>query len=115
MASEDIQARAARACMRYLAMAGYEILEGDFEGFIVARDEEGVAFVGVEAKRGYFDSFGNDDAGDLLKSFEKAIVDYFVSEDAEPDVRVRLDKISVSVVADDKAVLKHHTNVCIEK
>lgn len=115
MASEDIQARAAKASARYLAMAGYEILEGDFEGFVVARDEVGVAFVGVEAKRGYFDSFGNDGAEDLLKSFEKAIVDYFASEDAEPDVRVRLDKIDVSVVADDRAVLRHHINVCIER
>ena len=114
MGSEKIRERAVKACIKYLELLGREILEGEYEGFIVAKDEDQIAFVDVVAGIGYFKEFCDRDAACLRDSFEKAIVDYFSENEGEPDIQVRLDKIAISIVADDRAVLKHFVNVCCD-
>ena len=115
MALEGIESRSVDAGVKMLELKGAEVLDKDFMGFVVSRDEDCMAFCSVRSSEGVFEGLSEAERDALVKRFEEAIVEYFKQADAEPDVSIRLDAMNVVVISSDRAVIKHTTNVCNER
>lgn len=114
----DIRAigvRGEEAAARYLKRRGYEILDRNWRCFageadIIARDEEGDALVFVEVKTRTDASKGFPSEAVTARKrdrYEKIALAYLADYE-EVDISVRFDVIAIMVIAEDRALIKHH-------
>ena len=117
-----LQDRAVEAAARFLEVRGYETLATGWKSpetrgtiDLVARDPESddLVFVDVSARPNSGAGFG--DGRNDRETMELLAVSWLVENDFAESVGVRFDKISMIVVGEDRALLRHHINVCLVK
>lgn len=102
-----LQDRGRAAAIHHLELMGWEILDGDFESFIVAVDEEGcIVFAYPRTKRGAMPT----DVHHLREKFERAAADY-LAENGMGIATVRCDVLKMQVASENRALLRHEVNV----
>ena len=115
MKDNNLIDRAVSASARYLELRGYEVLEQNWspEGSeesvpLIAYDDDVLVFVDVTVRNG-FEGFVPESETDR-KAMEILAAKYLAQADDEPNFEVRFDIISMMVVREDRAMLKHHIN-----
>lgn len=105
--------RAMEAVGRYLELRGCEVLEegwahGSDKVDYIVDDEGAVAFVfgRVSANRGE----GIPDEAVDRKAFERLAAAYFAEHPELAVCEVRADMVALLVLADDRAIIRHHVN-----
>ena len=114
---KDLLERAIKASATFLEGRGYEILDRNWSNGgstidIVARDEDGViVVVDVKARVGADKGFPVDTEASRER-LESAAAQWLAAHDDEEliDVSVRFDAISMMVIDDSRAFLRHHIN-----
>ena len=102
--------RGKEAAARFLVRRGYDILERNWKCYagtadIIARDEDTLIFVEVNTCRGDFPAEKAD--AEKRARFEKIALAFLRDYD-EVDLMVRFDAISIVVLGEDRALVKHH-------
>lgn len=111
--NKQLQAKAIQAASRFCERCGYEILDTSWapndssnQVDLVARDEETIVFIDVtETAEGGFED-GNTERADM----EVLAAAWLGQNSPEGDITVRFDIIDMIVVAEDRALLRHHLN-----
>jgi len=105
-----LKEKAKAAAVKYLQMVGYEILERDFDGFIVAIDlnTEETAFINVTVST---EDFIESDHKCLRNDFEETLADYLIEFPEPVDYSVRCDEIAVRVISKDRGIVRHCVNI----
>lgn len=112
----ELKNRAIQAAEKFVTARGYEILdsengqqEEDLRYDLVARDEDAVVFITVKARMGG-DSLP-EEACDR-KALEANAASWLKAHAAEldGDVHIRFDAISMLVIGEDRALVRHHIN-----
>lgn len=110
MSNINIETKAIAAASRYLEYRDYEVIttEQPYPLQIVAREDDSIVFVSVNIT---FDSF--DCAEASRSDFELAAASYLKEHSNEfPDItEIRFDSITMLVLADSKAMVRHEVNV----
>lgn len=104
-----------QAAARFLERQGYDVIERDWECKsgtmdLIVSDEDTLVFVEVKTR-------SNKDHGlpeeaiskDKRAACEKIAIAYLATADVR-DVAVRFDVVSILVVGEDRAFLRHHIN-----
>lgn len=110
-----LEARGKMAAARFLERRGYEILERNWscpegEADIIAKDEKAVVFVDVKTKKSAIGGFPSKVISEKVRdSFERVALSYLANYDAV-DYSVRFDIISLVVIDNDKAMIRHCIN-----
>ena len=119
MKDNNLIDRAVSASARYLELKGYEVLEQNWspEGSdesvpLIAYDDDTLVFIDVTVKTG-FEGFVPESETDR-EAMEILAARYLAQTDDEPDFEVRFDIISMMVVGESRAMLKHHINAFSE-
>lgn len=107
----DLKKRGMLAIIPYLKAMGIEVLDEDFDGYIVIRDMDDIAIIDVFVTQQPLDEF---DPPVNRKKFEQVLWKFFSTHDIEPDVHIRFDIISICVLREDRAVLRHKIDVKLE-
>ena len=115
MKDNNLLDRAVSASARYCELKGYEVLEQNWspEGSeesvpLIAYDGDVLVFIDVTVKAG-FEGFVPESETDR-EAMEVLAAKYLAQTDDEPNFEVRFDIISMMVVREDRAMLKHHIN-----
>ena len=111
----NLHEKSVKAAARYLAMRGYDVIETEWSGGgrtidIVAREDDCIVFADVSVSESVSRGFAELSS---RKSRELAAAAYFAERSAEPETRFRFDSISLLVVSEDRAIVKHHVN-CLD-
>ena len=115
MNAEQLKPKAIKASERFLESRGYEILETSWEcsaggADIIARDDAAVVFVEVNARTGAEAGFPAEAGTEAKRAkFERTAIAYMAGYE-ETDVSVRFDIISMVVIGESRAMLRHHIN-----
>ena len=116
--NEKMTSRANAATRRYLELRGFEILEQgwshgtDTADFIAIDGESGdLVIVFAEVSRSAGEGFPDTEAD--RKAFERLAAAY-LAETEYIDVTVRLDVVSLLVVGDDRALIRHCSNAAMQ-
>ena len=115
MNAEQLKPKAIKASERFLESRGYDILETSWEcaagaADIIARDEAAVIFVEVNARTGAEAGFPAEVGTEAKRAkFERTAIAYMAGYE-ETDVSVRFDIISMVVIGESRAMLRHHIN-----
>ncbi len=110
---ENLQERALMASEMFLVRCGYEIVEtgwsdGDSDIAIVARDGDTYVMVNVVARSANAKCF--PDIVENRASREVAAAAWLATHDADTEVAVRFDVVSLLVIGESKALIRHHIN-----
>ena len=115
MNAEQLKPKAIKASERFLESRGYEILETSWGcaaggADIIARDEAAVVFVEVNARTGAEAGFPAEAGTEAKRAkFERTAIAYMAGYE-ETDASVRFDIISMVVIGESRAMLRHHIN-----
>ena len=93
-----------RAATRYVERKGYEILE-TCPPFIGAADNGVFIMIGVtHFAEGEF----TDDPAPCREDYERAMIKMALAGGVPTDVPIRLDHVSIRIVSEEAAILRHH-------
>lgn len=115
MRNKEVGRQGEQAAARYLGLCGYEILERNWvcpagEADIIARDGDYLVFVEVKTRL-QSDKGLPEEAVDAEKRRRyELIACWYLRTVNETDFPFRFDVISIMVIGEDKAVLRHHVN-----
>lgn len=119
MKDNNLIDRAVSASARYLELRGYEVVEQNWspEGSdesvpLIAYDEDALVFIDVTVRSG-FGGFIPESEIDR-EAMEILAAKYLAQIDDEPNFQVRFDIISMMVIGESRAMLKHHINAFSE-
>ena len=119
MKDNNLFDRAVSASARYLEIRGYEVVEQNWspEGSdesvpLIAYDDDTLVFIDVTVRSGFkgFVPESETDRG----AMEILAAKYLAQTDDEPNFEVRFDIISMMVIGESRAMLKHHVNAFSE-
>ena len=111
--NKELGMRGEEAAARFLIRRGYDILDRNWkcyagEADIVARDEDTLIFVEVKTRKDCQKGFPAEAVNAEKRTrYEKIALAYLKNYDVV-DLTVRFDVISIVVVADDRALIRHH-------
>lgn len=114
--SINLQDKAIRAAARYLERRGYDVVETEWSADggiisstidVIARDDDAYVFVDVTATPIGEGGFGD---GADRERMELLAASWLKDNDAEGNFPVRFDKLSMIVLSDERALLRHHIN-----
>ena len=115
MKDNNLIDRAVSAAARYCELKGYEVLEQNWspEGSeesvpLIAYDGDVLVFIDVTVRNG-FEGFVPESETDR-EAMEVLAARYLAQADLDANIEVRFDIISMMVVREDRAMLKHHIN-----
>lgn len=110
----NLKEKAIAASVRFLEARDYEVLATEWETAdgsgivdIVAQDEEPLVFIDVTVVEG---ATGFPDPNATRGEREILAAKWLAENCEEMNVHVRFDSISMMVVGDNKALLRHHVN-----
>ena len=112
-----INAKAMKAIGTYLERRGFEVLENgwahgtDSVNFI-AREDGDLVFVVAEITEDRGDGFPEEKVD--RAALEKAATAYLAKSDGNADCAIRFDFVSMLVIGDSRAFLRHHRNCLSE-
>ncbi len=104
-----------KAACQYLKRRGFDVIETNWTcGFgevdIVAIDEDTLVFVEVKTRSGIEHGLPEDAITyTKRKKYEKIAMAYLEKSDYN-DLPIRFDAISITLMAEDRAFLRHHKN-----
>ena len=115
MKDNNLFEKAVQASARYCELKGYEIVEQNWspEGSdesipLIAYEDDVLVFIDVTAKNG-FEGFVPESETDR-EAMEALAARYLAQAELESNVEVRFDIISMMVIGESRAMLKHHIN-----
>ena len=115
MKDNNLFEKAVKASARYCELKGYEVVEQNWspEGSeesvpLIAYDGDVLVFIDVTAKNG-FEGFVPESETDR-EAMEVLAARYLAQAHVDANVEIRFDIISMMVVREDRAMLKHHIN-----
>lgn len=104
---ENLQERAVKAAKTSLVNKGYEIV-GSTERGPVAIDEDCLVFTSVLVRvMGSSDGFATDMSSRKQRELEACM---WLAEHPDYTMPIRFDEVSLLVLGDDRAMLRHHIN-----
>ena len=112
----ELKNRAIQAAEKFVTARGYEILESEdgtreeeLRYNLVAKDEDTVVFITVKA-RANGDSLPEEacDRKALEADATRWLKEH--ASELDNDVRIRFDAISMLVIGEDRALVRHHIN-----
>lgn len=115
----NLNEKAKKAASRYLERRGYDILEEGWASSagtsdVIATEGDTLVFVDVKARRDTDKGFpeGRVDAAERTRREMVALA--YLAEHDFADMAVRFDNVSLVVIGDDRALVRHHINVLYE-
>ena len=115
MKDNNLFEKAVKASARYCELKGYEVVEENWspEGSeesipLIAYEDDTLVFIDVTVRNG-FEGFVPESETDR-EAMEILAAKYLAQADDEPNFEVRFDIISMMVVGESRAMLKHHIN-----
>lgn len=117
--NKDLGRRGEEAAARYLDSRGYEILERNWscyagEADIIAKDGNCIAFVEVKTRHNCNKGFPSESVGKEKRERYEKIALAYLENISQADMHVRFDVISIVVLSQDKAMIRHHINAFSE-
>lgn len=111
----DLGRRGEDAATRFLRRRGYEIVERNWkcpagEADIIARDGDAVVFVEVKTRTSIEKGLPSDAVDQRKRERYEKIAALFLRGFEAVDVPVRFDVVSLLVIGDDRALIRHHIN-----
>ena len=106
MKKNEMQKRARKAAANYMEQNGFEILDRNHMGFIVAWEGDTLVFAKLAVKVGAFP----DDPAERCE-FEEAMMMWLLANDIV-DVPIRRDEVALAVAGDDRAGLRYWRQCC---
>jgi putative endonuclease len=116
MNKEELHRRAVKAATQSILRRGYEVIDTDWESVcgnrvdLVAEDNGELVFIEVteseDLESGFLDGNPNQAQKELMAAEWLA-----ASSPADGDLKVRFDTISLIVLNEQRAFMRHHTNV----
>lgn len=116
MTPHELGVRGEEAACAFLERRGYEILERNWtcpagEADIVAKDEDGtMVFVEVKTRSNLEAGFPSEAVTPHKRARYERIAGYFLSEYEGAECRVRFDVISILVLGNSRALIRHYVN-----
>ena len=115
MCNNNLFEKAVKASARYCELKGYEVVEQNWspEGTdqsvpLIAYDDDTLVFIDVKVRDGV-NGFTPESETDR-EAMEVLAAKYLAQADTEPEFRIRFDIISMMVIGESRAMLKHHIN-----
>lgn len=112
--NKELGRRGEEAAARYLYRRGYDILERNWtcqfgEADIIAKDsDDSLVFVEVKTRRDCDKGFPSEAVNAAKRDkYEKIALAYLKTYDVV-DICVRFDVVSIVVISDDRALMRHH-------
>lgn len=111
--TDTLATRGIKAAARFLERQGYDILEHGWLGKsgsadLIATDDGDLVFVEVKTRSNEDRGMPEDAIGkNARKRNERIAIDYLATHDF-CDMKVRFDIISILVVSEERAFLRHH-------
>ncbi len=104
-----------RAARQYLERRGFEIIDTNWTcGFgevdIVAIDEETLVFVEVKTRSGIEHGLPEEAITQTKRKKYEKIAMAYLEQSEYNDLPIRFDAISITLMAEDRAFLRHHKN-----
>ena len=119
MKDNNLFDRAVSASARYLEIRGYEVVEQNWspEGSdesvpLIAYENDVLVFIDVTVRSG-FEGFVPESETDR-EAMEVLAARYLAQADVDANIEVRFDIISMMVIGESRAMLKHHINAFSE-
>jgi putative endonuclease len=116
MNKEELHRRAVKAATQSILRRGYEVIDTDWESVcgghidLVAKDHDELVFIDVtvseDQEKGFLDGNPNQNQMEIMAARWLA-----ASSPADGDLKVRFDTISLIVLNEQRAFMRHHTNV----
>lgn len=113
--NKDLGERGERAARQYLERRGFEIVDMNWrcpygEADIIAIEDGVLAFIEVKTRADEEMGFPEDAVTKEKRArYEKIAASYLMDHD-HGDMPVRFDVISITMIASDRAFLRHHRN-----
>lgn len=113
--NKDLGARGEEAAAQYLYKRGYEIEYRNWtcpagEADIIARDENALVFVEVKTRTGCEKGLPEEAVNERKRRRYENIAATYLAQNDVVDMQVRFDIVSILVVAEDRALIRHHIN-----
>lgn len=114
-----LQERAIQAAAKFVAHRGYEVLDTEWapeDGIkldLVALDDDAVVFFDVYAREGINKGLPNEETEGTRQRMELAAAKWLaehIDDERLVDTPVRFDIVSMLVIGEDRALLRHHIN-----
>lgn len=113
----ELKEKAIKAAARFLIQRGYEVVETSWESAgsaidVVAQEDDAIVFVDVYARRGS-DKGMPEGGGEASRERREIAAATWLSEHDDTDrvnLPIRFDSISMMVISDSRALLRHHIN-----
>ncbi|MDO5358997.1 MAG: YraN family protein [Slackia faecicanis] len=112
----ELGVRGEEAACAFLVRRGYDILERNWtcpagEADIVAKDEDGtMVFVEVKTRSSLEAGFPSEAVTPQKRARYERIAGYFLSQYEGVECRVRFDVISILVLGNSRALIRHYVN-----
>lgn len=115
----ELKQKAIKAAGAFLTRRGYEVLETEWRSEdggsidVVARDEDAIVFCDVEARSGIEKGMPGEGGEGARERMEINAARWLSEHGDDPDnvdTTIRFDHISMLVVGEDRALLRHHIN-----
>lgn len=104
----SLETKGRKAVLRYLKLKGYDVLDEEFDGFIVAFNYDGLHIIDASVTEKY------DVKPQVNKSredYEQVMCKWLASHDDYLDVEVYPDACNLIVLGNNRALVKHYVNV----
>jgi putative endonuclease len=113
--SKELGRRGEEAATKFLKRRGFEVLERNWTCFagevdIVAHVDETLCFIEVKTRSNIQKGFPSEAVDGRKRERYERIAACYLKDHACEDMRVRFDVISILVLGDDRAFLRHHIN-----
>ena len=117
--NKELGRRGEAAAARYLERFGYEILEMNWgcpagEVDIVARADDALVFVEVKTRTSIKKGFPVETVDAEKRARFEKIAMWYLRDYEFVDIPVRFDIVSLMVVAEDRALIRHYVNALSE-
>ena len=113
--SKEIGRRGEEAAARFLERIGYDIIERGWtcpagEADIIAYDEETLVFVEVKTRTGIDKGLPCEAVDEKKRCRYEKIAAWYLADHDVGECCVRFDVVSLMVVAENRALLRHYVN-----
>lgn len=114
----ELKQKAIKAASTFLDRKGYEVIDTEWKSEdggaidLVARDGDDLVFCDVQVSEGLDKGMPGDYAEGSRERREIAAAKWLGANmgDDDPNVCIRFDDIALMVIADNRALLRHHIN-----
>lgn len=115
LSNKELGRKGEAAAVAYLKRKGFEILATNWQCFageadIVAQDGKCICFVEVKTRTSIKKGLPSEAVDAKKRSRYEKIAACYLQENVFEDMRVRFDVISILVLRDDQALLRHYIN-----